>query len=356
MTEPKDPTHEGVDDDSGLTGMLGRAGAAALRPVRKVAGAGKDVLNDEAERAIDGVMAGPLPEAIGRSVIQHRVVERVVTSALETNSAGAGTAGPAVDTAQVEQALRRVLENPALERMLTETIHSEMTAQIADQIVQSPAFKRTLRDVLSSPEVRHALERQATGFGADIAAAARRNTRQVDGSLESGVRRLFRRPPADGQRARYGGFGTRGVGFVTDVVLVQVIYVVAGGLIGLITSIFGSLKPTWLAATLAALGGLFVVTGYFVAFWSTVGQTPGMRIMHLRVERSGEAPSVWRSLVRLVGLVLAIIPCFAGFIPVLFDSRRRALQDYLAGTSVVYVADPEPAPDPGAEPSPEPAV
>ena len=356
MTEPKDPTHEGVDDDSGLTGMLGRAGAAALRPVRKVAGAGKDVLNDEAERAIDGVMAGPLPEAIGRSVIQHRVVERVVTSALETNSAGAGTAGPAVDTAQVEQALRRVLENPALERMLTETIHSELTAQIADQVVQSPAFKRTLRDVLSSPEVRHALERQATGSAPTSPPPRDATHGRSTVSLESSVRRLFRLPPADAQRARYGGFGSRGVGFVTDVVLVQVIYVVAGGLIGLITSIFGSLKPTWLAATLAALGGLFVVTAYFVAFWSTVGQTPGMRMMHLRVERSGEAPSVWRSLVRLVGLVLAIIPCFAGFIPVLFDPMRRALQDYMAGTSVVYVEDPEPAPDPGAEPSPEPAV
>ena len=33
---------------------------------------------------------------------------------------------------------------------------------------------------------------------------------------------------------------------------------------------------------------------------------------------------------------LAIIPCFAGFVPVLFDSRRRALQDYMAGTVVVF--------------------
>jgi hypothetical protein len=40
--------------------------------------------------------------------------------------------------------------------------------------------------------------------------------------------------------------------------------------------------------------------------------------------------------VRLIGLLLAIIPMFAGFLPVLFDRRRRALQDYLAGTVVVY--------------------
>jgi uncharacterized RDD family membrane protein YckC len=45
---------------------------------------------------------------------------------------------------------------------------------------------------------------------------------------------------------------------------------------------------------------------------------------------------VWRSLIRLVGLVLAIIPCFAGFVPVVFDSRRRGLQDFMAGTVVVF--------------------
>ena len=32
--------------------------------------------------------------------------------------------------------------------------------------------------------------------------------------------------------------------------------------------------------------------------------------------------------------MLAIIPLFAGFLPVLFDRRRRALPDYLAGTVV----------------------
>jgi uncharacterized RDD family membrane protein YckC len=43
-----------------------------------------------------------------------------------------------------------------------------------------------------------------------------------------------------------------------------------------------------------------------------------------------------RALVRTLGLALAIIPCFLGFVPALFDSRRRALPDYLAGTTVVY--------------------
>ena len=46
--------------------------------------------------------------------------------------------------------------------------------------------------------------------------------------------------------------------------------------------------------------------------------------------------AIGRSLVRLVGLVLAIVPLFAGFLPVLFTDRRRGLPDFLAGTVVVY--------------------
>jgi uncharacterized RDD family membrane protein YckC len=77
-------------------------------------------------------------------------------------------------------------------------------------------------------------------------------------------------------------------------------------------------------------------TGYFALFWSTTGQTPGMRLLRLRVlGPHGAPPSVARSLLRVVALTLAIIPAFAGFLPVLFDSRRRGLHDMLARTVVV---------------------
>ena len=85
------------------------------------------------------------------------------------------------------------------------------------------------------------------------------------------------------------------------------------------------------------------MTIYFVLFWSITGQTPGMRAMRLRVVTAdGTPPSTWRAFVRLIGLLLAIVPMFAGFLPVLFDSKRRALPDYLAGTVVLYTDRTEP--------------
>jgi uncharacterized RDD family membrane protein YckC len=65
-----------------------------------------------------------------------------------------------------------------------------------------------------------------------------------------------------------------------------------------------------------------------------------MRLLRLRVVGpAGDAPSIGRAIVRAVGLVLAIVPLFAGFLPVLFTERRRGLPDFLAGTVVLY-ADP----------------
>ena len=94
------------------------------------------------------------------------------------------------------------------------------------------------------------------------------------------------------------------------------------------------------SATFIAVAGLLVEVAYFAGFWSTAGQTPGMRLMHLRVvDRSGSAPGLGRSLLRLVGLALAILLLFTGFLPALVDDRRRALQDFLAGTVVVYDQD-----------------
>ena len=100
----------------------------------------------------------------------------------------------------------------------------------------------------------------------------------------------------------------------------------------------GTLRPEWLVAVLAAVGWIVAVTSYFALFWSTTGQTPGMRLMRLKViDRRGEPPHLLRALLRVVGLGLAIIPLFAGFLPVLFDARRRGIHDLLAGTTVIHV-------------------
>jgi uncharacterized RDD family membrane protein YckC len=72
-----------------------------------------------------------------------------------------------------------------------------------------------------------------------------------------------------------------------------------------------------------------------------------MHILRLRVQdRSGQPPSLGRSLVRVVATWISIVPFFAGYLPVLFDGRRRGLPDFIAGTEVVYDDDDDDDDDP----------
>jgi uncharacterized RDD family membrane protein YckC len=146
----------------------------------------------------------------------------------------------------------------------------------------------------------------------------------------------------------YAGVATRAVGLAIDAALAQGIVFTGGAVLALVGSLVGDMRFDSLERVLAACAWAAVVGSYFVLFWSTAGQTPGMRIAGVRLMTyDGRHPSITRSLVRLIGLGLAIVPLFLGFVPALLDMRRRALQDLLAGTVVLY-ADAELPPEPVA--------
>jgi uncharacterized RDD family membrane protein YckC len=139
------------------------------------------------------------------------------------------------------------------------------------------------------------------------------------------------------EEPRYEGLVTRAIAFAIDAAIVDVIGLLVGVTFGLALSIL----PIGHSATVAliAFGGVaFVVwsVAYFMVFWSTTGQTPGSRVMQIRVcGEDGDAIKPRRALLRLGALVLAALPLFAGFLPIVVDARRRGLHDMIARTVVV---------------------
>ena len=135
----------------------------------------------------------------------------------------------------------------------------------------------------------------------------------------------------------YVGLITRAVAFALDAAvinLVAIVVEVGAALILSLVHVASDLKPVLVtvAAVAYALWGL----GYFVGFWAGTGQTPGSRVMQIRVvSLQGEPIKPARAVVRCVGLFLAALPLFAGYLMILFNRRRRGLQDYMASTVVV---------------------
>jgi uncharacterized RDD family membrane protein YckC len=142
---------------------------------------------------------------------------------------------------------------------------------------------------------------------------------------------------ASGNDMRYIGLTTRAIAFVVDAALICLVAFLVGEAAHLIAA--GFHIPNNVRTILGVIGaGAFVLWAvfYHVSFWSATGQTPGDRVMHIRVVTVTLGlvkPS--RGIVRCIGVVLAALPLFLGYAPVLFDSRRRSFADWLAGTVVI---------------------
>ena len=301
-------------DDEPRAGLADAAGRAAFFPARAAArvwrGQLEEVVDEvlsapEIARVLDRALAGPLPEEIARSIVRHRVLERICAELAASGE---------------------------FERLAAVALASPRTLELTDSVLASDETQRALRHVASSPELRDAIQRQTTGLAEEVVGGLRASAVRLDDRVERAVRRHQR-----AERPIYGGIVTRAIALATDAALVLVLFMSVVGVAALVASLVGQLRPAWLVGALLASGWTLVAGTYFVLFWSSAGQTPGMRLLRLRVQGPGNRhPSLGRSLVRVVGLVLAIVPLFAGFVPVLFTKRRCGLPDLLAGTVVLY--------------------
>ena len=128
-----------------------------------------------------------------------------------------------------------------------------------------------------------------------------------------------------------------GVSFLVDAALITVVDVVMGVGAALILSVLH--LPHELRTILAVIGAVaFVARVDRSTSWSS-GPRPARRpVPRMHADPRGErrrGPRQARggSVVRCIGVVLAALPLFAGFVPILFDRRRRGFQDWLARTA-----------------------
>ena len=75
---------------------------------------------------------------------------------------------------------------------------------------------------------------------------------------------------------------------------------------------------------------------YLLVFQIIVGRTLGMRVMGLKIiDVYGDPPSAGRCVARCAGYLASVATLFLGFLWMGFDSEKRGLQDWIAGTYVI---------------------
>jgi uncharacterized RDD family membrane protein YckC len=271
-------------------------------------------------------------------VATHIPVARSLVTTASVRVSRSGEHARAAAQARAEDAVGSALTGPELERMLdralTARLPDTVVRKLVDQVLASPEIDRVVEHVAASPAVRAAVTQQSSGFAVEIATRLRERAARLDDVADARARALLHRPARIGA-SPYGGIVTRTVAFSIDLVLVATTFLVVAALAGLTASLVSHHLGRWPVVILVSVSWSLAVALYFIFFWTTAGQTPGMRVMGQHVTRTnGQALGAGRAALRFVILTLALVALLASAILVLFDERRRGLHDVLAATVV----------------------
>ncbi len=314
---PSAPTPPGGSEPPRRRSLAGRVLGGGARGARRAAGAA----------GIDRAVENVTEEAIVAAV-ESPAVERALGRVLR---------GPVV-----EEAMQDALQSPAVEAALVDALDSEMLDRVWRRLLASDEAQRLVERIAEAPEVRSAIAAQSVGLLGDINRQLQRVARRLDDIVESVARRLLfrkrRTEPTD--RA---GIVTRALALALDIGAINVVFFAASALIALIASQVLAAGHADGTPALAAGTGVWAiaVAAYLSSFWALAGQTPGMRFMGIRIEDDAPEPGIGarRTVRRLIGLGIGVITLGIAFLGILFNERRRGVQDRMARTEVVYQGD-----------------
>lgn len=144
--------------------------------------------------------------------------------------------------------------------------------------------------------------------------------------------------------AAKGGFWIRFVAFAIDNIIIFFATAFLAFVAGLATGLGGLTRNApaeeieQLATIFGFFIGIFFGPFYFTLFTGWDGQTPGKRLLGLRVVRiTGDPVGYGRALLRYIGYFLSFLLVGFGFVMIAFDRNKRGLHDLIAGTCVIKV-------------------
>jgi uncharacterized RDD family membrane protein YckC len=129
----------------------------------------------------------------------------------------------------------------------------------------------------------------------------------------------------------FAGPGARLVAYVVDAIVVGVVVVA----LGIVSALLLVAVPVLSILPIVAI--IVIPLVYFPYYWSRSGQTPGMRMMGIKVvrDRDGGPVTGGQAILRLIGYWVSGVVFYLGYIWIFVDRRKRGWHDLMAGTVVV---------------------
>jgi uncharacterized RDD family membrane protein YckC len=149
-------------------------------------------------------------------------------------------------------------------------------------------------------------------------------------------------PPPEltvGRQGHYAGAVSRAAAFAADVGASWGVYTLGIALINAAVKLITGHSYTVSNHQILALVTLTVWDFvYFTYQWAVSGKTLGMAILGLQVvTREGKPINGRQAALRTIGLGFTLFVTLGiGFLGIIFQRERRALNDFFAGTAVVY--------------------
>ena len=144
-----------------------------------------------------------------------------------------------------------------------------------------------------------------------------------------------------GRQGNYAGAASRLIAYAADVGASWGIFLLGtAGLDFAVKLVSGHSYPL---TNHPLVGGIVFFVWEFIYFtyqWAVSGKTIGMAIFGIQVvTRQGGPISPGQAALRTIGLALTLLTLGIGFLGIVFQRERRALDDFVAGTAVVYSWD-----------------
>ena len=141
--------------------------------------------------------------------------------------------------------------------------------------------------------------------------------------------------PNQSEERVYVGFWMRVLMSIIDTIILMIVMVPVMMLL-----VDGSVGEAMLTGE---MGGLAMLVYYllpvvlYVLFWSKKGATPAKMLFKVKIidQVTGEYPSIGKSVLRYIMLIVSCIPLFLGLAWVGWDKKKQGWHDKVSGTVVV---------------------